>query len=227
MSDPTRQPVGSSPRSASSLLRVWLGIAPLAAYAAFHAWVSYPALYSADAWLERAGRFRLGPAGWSLALVLLAAHIVTSAVDLVRRRRARAQGPARSPDPWLGLEAFLLVLFTAFVTHHVASLGVRVTDTAPAALAAYDVLWTTLGTWFEVIAYALGITALAFHVGLGLARALDALLGMPRGSRYAAGLVAFLLWLAFAQVLGRFATGESLVPALVVGASSGGDGGAP
>ena len=226
MPDPVHEPPAHAAERAASPVRLWLGVVPLALFAGFHAWVCYPALYSEEAWLERAARVRLDTIGWCVALALLFVHVAFATLDLLRRLRARRQGPTPHAD-WLGFEACMLVLLSAFVVHHVLMLGVRAGEAGVAAAMAYDMLWATLGTPFQLCVYALGITALAFHIGLGLARAFELHLGMRNAGRYVAGAVAFALWLSFAQVLGRFSTGESLVPELVVGGPGGSDSAAP
>lgn len=191
-------------------VRIWLGAAPLAGYAVFHAWMLLPALDSREAWLEGATHLRLDTVGWALALAAFAAHVALWVVTLIQRFRLRG----KQRDPWLGFEAWMLVLFTGFVVRHLAVLGPRAAPREAGMRAAYDLLWTMLGTPVELVIYAAGITALAFHLGMNVARVLEAHVGRPRAARYVAGALTVLLWLAFAQVLGRFATGEALIPAL-------------
>jgi succinate dehydrogenase / fumarate reductase cytochrome b subunit len=207
-------------------LRPWLGVVPLGMFAVFHLWVVYPAVHSRDAWIERAATFRLGRAGWALAVALLVLHFALSGYNLHLRRRKRGRDAA-ARDPWLGFEALVLALFAGFVALHVSALGLPVAAGAVGAAAAYDVLWATLGTPVQLCVYAVGLTAFAFHLGLGLVHALQAQLGSARVARYLAGGLAFFLWLSFAQVFGRLATGESLVPALVVQPSGQAPSGAP
>ena len=196
-------------------MRLWIGVAPLGAFAVFHAWVVYPVVHSRDAWIARGERFGLGAVGWATVVALLTLHIALSAYRLHLRRRDRAERAAES-DTWLGFEALMLALFAGFVAWHLSALGVPHDRGAVGAGAAHDLLWATLGTPVQLCVYAVGLTAFAFHLGLGLVHALQAQFGGRGAARYLAGAMAFLLWLSFAQVFGRFATGESLVPALVL-----------
>jgi hypothetical protein len=198
-------------------LRAWLAVAPLSVFAGFHAWVVYPAVHSQQAWLDRALPLRLAPWAWALVLALLGMHFTSACAELVARRRACRQDPALR-DTSIGFEGAMLALLAGFVVFHVVSLGVRTDDAQVAARAAYGYLWASLGLPLQLGVYAVGITALAFHLALGAAHALTRHFGRPRLWRTVAGVAAFLLWFSFAQALGRFATGEALMPWLVVGA---------
>ncbi|HEX2676270.1 MAG TPA: hypothetical protein VHM19_06510, partial [Polyangiales bacterium] len=69
-----------------------------------------------------------------------------------------------------------------------------------------------LGQPLVLLGYVVGVTALAFHLALGVVRFAQRRGGDARLARYAAGAVALLLWLGYLQVLGRFAIGEGLIP---------------
>jgi len=219
MPSPDSEPF--TPHDAKWLRRAhtWLGVGPLALYTAFHGWVMYAALDSREAWVERVQRFRLDTWGRALVLGYVAAHGALGVRRFLQRRHAlRRDASAR--DPWLQFQAVIGAIFFLFLSYHVVSLWAPGDASYASAREAYDQLWTSLGRPVTLGVYIVGISALAFHLGTGLARLAERATAMPRASRYAAGVLAFSLWLLQVQVVARLAIGESLVPALAPGAES-------
>ena len=175
----------------------------LGVYVCLHAFRELAALDSREAWLERGQRVGLGP-GLGLVVVAL---FVAYAFFRVRSWRQSERGL---------VDNFQLVtgaLVGAFLVGHLLQVAPFALLTGSRAytnaLDPYDRLWTGLGQPAALLAYIVGATALAFHFGTGLVLRAPS---RPRALRYVAGLGGLLLWLAYLQVVARFAIGEGLIP---------------
>jgi succinate dehydrogenase/fumarate reductase cytochrome b subunit len=204
-------PDGPAGNDAGSRAHSLLGVLPLTAYACFHLWRHWPALESRDAWVQRAQRWQLGAWFGVLVLLLLVAHAVLG----WRKQRGESGQPTQPTRHALaGFQRFTGTLLLGFTVYHVLQVWPPSSGAHASLHDAYDELWVTLGTPAVLIAYVLGVSALAFHLGTGwsrfAARAWPAV--SPRVFRYAAGLLGMLFWLGYLQLVGRFAVGEALVP---------------
>ncbi len=206
------QEISEQARKPWQRVQSWLGVGPLLAFACFHLWQLWPALEARELWVDRARSSALG----SVLLALLAGGMVAHAVlgmrSVAAQRRA-GLGASQSNDPLLRFRLVTGVLLLSFVAYHMVQLWPEA-GAHSTVRAAYDTLWTTLGRPGPLIAYVVGATALAFHVGTSLARVAERLRprSRPVALRYLAGLCGLLLWLGYLQVVARFAIGEGLIP---------------
>jgi succinate dehydrogenase/fumarate reductase cytochrome b subunit len=197
-----------------AVLHTALGVL-LGGFALFHGYQNYPALEHPDAWLDRALRtpvsFGLGVA----VLVAIAVHGLLGFHRWFERRRAHARGEAER-DWGSGFQALTGVLVLGFVAFHVFQLWPSGAGTQSSVREPYARLWRDLGHPLYLVIYVAGVTALAFHVGHGLARALSrARVLLPNVvARALGGALGLVLLIVFAQLVARFALGEALIPAL-------------
>jgi succinate dehydrogenase/fumarate reductase cytochrome b subunit len=197
-----------------AVLHTALGVL-LGVFALFHGYQNYPAVEHPDAWLDRALRM---PVSFGFGIAILVAIVVHGVLGLWRwsvRRRAVARGEAER-DWGATFQALTGLLVLAFVAVHVLQLWPSGSGTQSSVREPYARLWRDLGHPLYLVIYVLGVTALAFHVGHGLARAL----GRARRQlpdmvvRALGGALGLVLLFVFAQLVARFALGEALIPAL-------------
>lgn len=197
-----------------------LGVLLLGGFLVHHLLSLGPVTGGAGAWLiahPEAG------SGGGLTAVVVVVLLLHGALGIARRRRAPADGATGAGLGRLQLVTGLLALL--FVLYHLGQVWAHVTTgDRPAHAAAYDsyaALWRTLGSPLDLGIYIVGISALCFHLGHGLAR-LPATWGLSLGfsatahrdllARVFGGLIGIALWLGFLQILGHFALGEPLLP---------------
>ncbi len=211
---PDPEPDAPSPRSqpsardAALATHSWLGVLPLAAFAAFHLWQQWPALDSRAAWVERASTWQLAWPLGALVLAVMAAHA------WLGLRAARSERALAAPHALAGFQRATGLLVLGFLLYHLSQVWPPARGPHASVGDSYDVLWSALGTPAALVAYVLGVSALAFHLATGLARFAER--RWPRISRtvvrYCAGALGLLLWLGYLQVVGRFAIGEEMLP---------------
>lgn len=191
-----------------------LGVFPLAVFVGAHIVHVSSALDGRVAWVAQVVQGRPGAAlGAGLALAL-GAHAWLG----VRRLRARAQGAA-GPQA-RGLSRVQLVtglVAAAFIAYHTMHLWPEPVGPHTDPASSYDRLFATLGRWPHLGAYVVGVTALCFHIGHGLARlpfswGMEVRPGRWLGARLLGGAAGFVLWLLALDVVGYFANGEGLWP---------------
>lgn len=189
-----------------------LGLGPLALYALYHLICHWPALTAREAWVERVRTMHTGRVLSALLLLALIAHAVLGLRRLLHASRRRG-GAAR--PPLMLMQALTGLLLAGFIAYHVATLP-TVSGAHATLRDAYDELWMTLGKPLPLFMYVTGVSALAFHLGLGLVQALQrARPDLPvRALRFIVGAFALALWLAYLQLVAHFALGEALVPDL-------------
>jgi succinate dehydrogenase hydrophobic anchor subunit len=178
----------------------------LALFAGFHAWAQWPALFGRDAWLARAQTYAPGPLVIVIVLALFAGHGVLG--------MARARGGRLSHEPRARFQAVTGVLLLAFLIVHVAQVWPRADGATAGLLRSYERLWALLGQPSWLVVYVVGCAALACHAAHGLLGVLE--LRAPQtlrvALRYAAGVSAFVLFVVYLQLVGRFAVGEAMLP---------------
>ena len=197
-----------------AVLHTALGVL-LSLFALFHAYQNYPALEHPDAWLDRALRM---PMTFGLGMAVVGAiglHGVLGFVRWFQRRQAVARGEAER-DWGSTFQAVTGALVLGFVAFHVLQLWPSGPGTQSSVREPYARLWRELGHPFALVIYVAGVTALAFHVGHGLSRALArARIMLPNVvARAVGGALGLVLLIVFAQLVARFALGEALIPAL-------------
>ena len=177
----------------------------LALFAAFHAWMQWPALSGRDAWLERAQHHAPGLVGIVLVLGLFVAHGVLGA--------ARARG-GRLRDPHARFQAVTGVVLLAFLIVHVLQIWPRADGRTANLLRSYERLWELLGQPAWLVAYVVGCAALACHAAHGFFGVFElrASERLRAALRYAAGAAAFVMFVVYLQLVGQFAVGEPMLP---------------
>lgn len=200
----------------------WLG-ALLGAYVCLHLWVELSALDGREAWLARTQAYGLGVGLGALFIVAMLVHGALGLRSFLATRRSVQAGGAPA-HPWLAVQLVTGLLVAGFAVLHLAPLWPPDQGPHASVAAGYDMLWEHLGRLPVLLPYLVGVAALALHVALGAARALERLVGAEagdaspdpsarrRGVRYAAFVLGLLLWLGYVQVVGCFAIGEALIP---------------
>jgi succinate dehydrogenase/fumarate reductase cytochrome b subunit len=185
-----------------------LGFGPLALYALFHLWTHWPALFGREAWLARAERYALGPGWGALVLVVFAAHAILGALRVRRGADTAVSAGGRRFQLITG------VLITGFVALHLSQVWPSGDGVSAARDRSYERLWELLGQPLILGIYVLGCGALAGHLAHGLYSWLDPRLPAPLRApfRYAAGASGFVLFVLYLQLIGRFASGEPMLP---------------
>jgi succinate dehydrogenase hydrophobic anchor subunit len=177
----------------------------LALFAAFHAWMQWPALSGRDAWLERAQQHAPGMIGIVLLLALFVAHGALGA--------ARARG-GHWRNPHARFQAVTGMVLLAFLLVHVPQIWPRSDARTANLLRSYERLWELIGQPFWLVVYVVGCAALACHAAHGFFGVFE--LRAPRALRaalrYTAGAAAFVMFVVYLQLLGRFAVGEPMLP---------------
>ena len=81
-------------------------------------------------------------------------------------------------------------------------------------LRSYERLWELLGQPLWLVVYVVGCAALACHAAHGLFGVLELRASQPWrvALRYGAGVAAFVLFVVYLQLVGRFAVGEPMLP---------------
>ncbi|HKU44909.1 MAG TPA: hypothetical protein VJR89_42410, partial [Polyangiales bacterium] len=187
----------------------------LSCFIIFHAYQNHPALEHADAWLDRA---LAAPISFGLGLAIVGVFVAHGALGVVRwsqRRAAAARG--ESPRDWGSTFQLLTgALVLTFLTLHVLQLWPSGAGTHASVREPYARLWHDLGRPLYLVSYVVGVTALAFHAGHGLARLLSgSRIRVPVVvARVLGGALGLVLLFVLAQLVARFALGEALLPAL-------------
>jgi succinate dehydrogenase / fumarate reductase cytochrome b subunit len=190
-----------------------LGIVPLGSYLVFHIYQTWPALADRELWVERA---MSGPSRDLVLVWVLLPLALHALLGLVRLRRA-PDSPLNGPKGLRAVQAATGVLALLFVVHHL----MQVWSVAPGPHSSprdvYALLMRELGRPLQASIYVIGVTALCFHLGLGLSRA-SVSFGLARSARavrrarFAGGTAGFVLWVLLLQLLGHFAIGQRLIP---------------
>jgi succinate dehydrogenase hydrophobic anchor subunit len=177
----------------------------LAVFAVFHAWMQWPALFGRDAWLARAQHYAPGMVGTAIVLALFAGH------GLLGAARARA---GRLREPHARFQAVTGAVLLAFVIAHVLQVWPRSEGETANLLRSYERLWEALGQPLWLVVYVVGCAALACHAAHGLFGVLElrASQTLRVALRYAAGAAAFVMFVLYLQLVGRFAVGEPMLP---------------
>jgi hypothetical protein len=176
--------------------------------------VQWPALSSRAAWATRAERFGLPTVSTWLGALVVLGLLGHALLGLWRYRDGHraAQASSTSPDAEQRFQLVTGLGLLAFVGLHLLQLWPREHGPHASALDAHQVLWSSLGRAPVLVSYVVGVTALAFHLGVGLARIAKRHVPSWRAARYLAFALGVWLWLGYLQVLGGFAIGEALVP---------------
>jgi succinate dehydrogenase hydrophobic anchor subunit len=201
-------------RTGSGALHTALGLA-LIAFAAFHAYQNYPAIDHEEAWVDRALTTGLSFGLGLAVLIAIGLHALLGLASWIRHRIAVSRGA--EPRDWsINFQLLTGALVFGFVAFHVWQLWPSGAGTHSSVREPYARLWTQLGHPMPLVIYVAGVSALAFHLGNGLARVvarasrvLPSFVGRALGSVF--GLV---LLFVFVQLVARFALGEALIPAL-------------
>jgi succinate dehydrogenase hydrophobic anchor subunit len=97
---------------------------------------------------------------------------------------------------------------------HVAQVWPRSESATGNLLRSYERLWELLGQPLWLVVYVVGCAALACHAAHGFFGVFE--LRAPQtlrvALRYAAGASAFVLFVLYLQLVGRFAVGEAMLP---------------
>ena len=179
----------------------------LVVFAVFHAWVQWPALTHREAWLQRVRDYGLGMRVGLLVVALLGLH---GLLGYLRVRRVRADGGGAR----VSFQAATGLALALFLIVHLRHVWPGLDATHAGLMRSYEMLWSRLGQLPEMILYVLGCGVLASHVAHGIAGVVGPRL--PAALRtlfnYAAGATAFVLFVLYMQLLGRFALGEPMLP---------------
>jgi succinate dehydrogenase/fumarate reductase cytochrome b subunit len=196
------------------VLHTALGVL-LGVFALFHGYQNYPALEHADAWLDRALRMPMSFGFGIAVLIAIGAHGLLGFHRWFQRRRAVERGEAER-DWGAAFQLLSGVLLLGFVAFHVLQVWPSGSGSQSSLREPYARLWRDLGRPLYLVIYVLGITALAFHVGHGMTRALGRVRALLPDvvARAVGGALGLVLLIVFAQLVARFALGEALIPAL-------------
>ncbi|MEY4577193.1 MAG: hypothetical protein RL701_1896 [Pseudomonadota bacterium] len=194
-------------------LQRWLGIGPLTVFAGYHLWVHWPALFGRDAWLYRAQTYSLGVRLGSVVLLLLVAHAVLGVTRALRTGRASTE-QNHEVAPGAVLQWVSGALLAVFVVYHLTHVWPRPDGVGATLERSYQKLWGLLGQPVVLASYVLGCGVLACHLALGFVRALEPRLPDRLRSplRYAVGILGFVLFVSYLQLVARFAAGAPFLP---------------
>lgn len=194
----------------------WLGLGPLAFFALYHVVSLWPALggrhtFAAHA-AQHASGLLLGAGVMALVLVHAAIGVRRAVLRLRAAGEARAAREAR--EPLVAFQLFTGLLLLAFVAYHLCTVTWAVTGPQLGAHAAYDDLLSSLGRPTSLLIYIVGVSALVFHLGTGVVRALGHAVPGAKAQivRLVVGAASLVLWLAYLQLVAHFAIGEALLP---------------
>jgi succinate dehydrogenase / fumarate reductase cytochrome b subunit len=206
--------VSSSGPSMLARTHSLLGVVPLGAFLFVHLRDQWPALGDRELWVDRALHSMSRPWAIGLVLVPLGLHALLGCVRLVR---APSVGDTLSgPGALRVIQAVTGALVLGFVVYHVGQVWAVGQGPHSSPRAVYAVLWQTLGRPLDISIYLIGVSAVCFHLAHGLSRA-AVTFGLAKSARAVlllragAGVVGFLLWAMFLQLLGHFALGIPLV----------------
>ncbi len=200
--------VESAPSASGELSRVETVVSAgaLLVYVLFHLWEQWAALGGRAAYMDRVSMTQSMPwvRGGVIAIVL-GTH---SVLALRRALRDRTSGGYSS----IGMRRLQMItglLLLAFMVSHAFHVWLP-TARAASPVLGYDILMTDAGRLTWIVAYAGGIGALAFHLGIGLARVFAAAGGvMSKGAVGAAVVVALVIWIAAVNVTSRYVVGKA------------------
>lgn len=191
-----------------------LGVFPLAAFLVLHLVQVFSAFDGRVAWVaSQAGAAPGAALGGGLLLALL----LHGWLGVLRWRARPAVGSEPGDRGLARVQLVTGVIAAAFIAYHVWQLWPEPPGPHVDPARSYDRLHDTLGSWPQLVAYVLGITALCFHLGHGLSRlpfswGAEPTRGRIMRARLAGGLLGLVLWFAALQVVGYFATGEGVWP---------------
>lgn len=192
---------------------------PLAVWTVFHLWEQWVAFEGREVWLERARSTSSGALAVAIELVVivapLALWISLGAMRLFKgpRRSDSALAEERGPPRILGRAAPIVAIVTAvFLISHIAHFWLPKVLRGADEIETWAALTHELGTPPMLVFYAVGLSAVAFHLASALPAALSSLgLLETRDSRRSALLVssvfALCIWILSVQLTGWLATG--------------------
>lgn len=201
-------------RSARQKLASFLGLVPLIAFLAFHAWETSAALSGRDAFVSRISSSTSSLLGLliksTICVLPILVHgvlhfIAPSDADEIQLRY-RARGVFR-------LQQATGIATAAYLLWHLASLWwPLVVDHEPAT--AYDFLMVHAGQPLHFVAHAIGIACVSFHAALGAAAAgvtfrIVASDDGLRRARVVFGSAMFILYLLLLNNLSHFVAGRA------------------
>jgi succinate dehydrogenase / fumarate reductase cytochrome b subunit len=191
-----------------------LGLLPLAVFVVLHVARAFSAFGGRAPWIASMVD---GAPGAGVALALVLALVLHGALGVWRWRGRAELGAAVEARGLARVQLVTGVIVVAFVAYHVWQLWPEAAGPHVDRGRSYDLLHDSLGSWPHLVAYVVGITALAFHLGHGISRVPFSWGAAPsRGgvlrARLVGGVLGLALWLAALHVVGYFATGDGLWP---------------
>ena len=189
-----------------------LGLIPLGGYLAYHVYGTWPVLHSRELWVME---HRTRPS-MALVITLVLVPLLLHAVLGLFRLLRTADAPLNGPRGLRVLQAVTGLLALGFVALHVSAMWAASEGPHADARAAYQALFHAAGRPQVWVPYLIGITALCFHVGHGIARAAVSL-RLARTPKSVFGFRTFgfalgaVLWALLLQLLAQFAIGQPLL----------------
>jgi succinate dehydrogenase/fumarate reductase cytochrome b subunit len=200
--------------AAAAVVHSVLGLL-LGAFAVLHGVQNYPAVKHSDAWTLHAAETALGFTFGVVVLCAIALHAILGLARWLRHRSdVKREGMTRDWGLTFQLVSGLCAL--GFIAYHVVQLWPSGAGSHASIREPYARMWNQLGTPIPLVVYVTGITAVAFHLGHGIARLLARTRSFIPGvvARAVGGVLGLVLLVLFVQIVARFALGEALIPAL-------------
>lgn len=204
-----------------------LSALPLAVWTVFHLWEQWAAFGGRDAWAMRMRATSRGPLAIAIELAVIVIPLaiwsgltlVELARGLVDPKRGRPlPGKAREGDTGLArgigvVAPIATVVAILFLAIHVGSMWGPKIARGASLLETWSSLTHALGGPWSLALYAIGLTAVAFHLAGAIPAALEALgwIESPEGRRSAflvSTVFALCAWVLAVQLTGWLATGR-------------------
>jgi succinate dehydrogenase/fumarate reductase cytochrome b subunit len=194
---------------------------PLTAWSLFHLWEQWAVFDGRQAWIDRAGATSRGPIAIAIESVVIAS-LLAWAVLGGRARLARTAIGASAPEASFGERVIAILgragapIALAFLAIHVGHFWIPKVVEGATAIETWSRMTHELGQPWMIVLYAIGASAVAFHLAAALPRALEALGWIANEPRRRAAMLAscalaLVIWVLSIQLVGWLATGTGLL----------------